>query len=59
MQSIRHTDTDVTSDNKNPTYYLSKISHNPFPSIKYNNTLTKEIERTIKCVECMELLQKC
>jgi Notch-like protein len=48
MQSVRHSDTEDTSDNKNPTYYLSKISHNPFLNIKFNNTSTKEIERTIK-----------
>jgi hypothetical protein len=28
MQSIRHSDTEGTSDNINPKYYLSKISHN-------------------------------
>jgi hypothetical protein len=27
MQSIRHKDTEDISENKNPTYYLSKISH--------------------------------
>jgi hypothetical protein len=27
---------------------LSKISHDPFPNIKLNNTSTKEIERGIK-----------
>jgi hypothetical protein len=43
MQSIRHSDTEDTSDNKNPIYYLSKISHHPFPNIKFNNTATKEI----------------
>jgi hypothetical protein len=43
MQSIRHSDTEDTSDNKDPTYYLSKISHNPFPNINCNNTSTKEI----------------
>jgi hypothetical protein len=44
MQNIRHCYTDDTSDNKDPTYYLSKISHNPFPNIKCNNTSTKEIK---------------
>jgi hypothetical protein len=48
MQSTRHSDTEGTSDNKNPTFYLSKISHNPFPNITFNNTSTKETERTIK-----------
>jgi hypothetical protein len=65
VQSIRHSDTEDTSDNKNPMYYLSKISHNPFPNIKFNNTSTKEIERIIKSVRVknshgmMELVQKC
>jgi hypothetical protein len=50
MQSIRYSDTEDASDNKNPMYYLSKISHNPFPNIKFNNTSTKEIERIIKSI---------
>jgi hypothetical protein len=50
MQSIRHSDTEDTSDNKNPMYYLSIISHNPFPNIKFNNTSTKETERIIKSI---------
>jgi hypothetical protein len=50
MQSIRHSDIEDTRDNKNPMYYLSKISHNPFPNIKYNNISTKEIERIIKSI---------
>jgi hypothetical protein len=49
MQSIRHSDTEDTSDNKNPTYCLSKLSPNPFPDIKFN-TSTKEIERIIKSI---------
>jgi hypothetical protein len=50
MQSISHSDTEDTSDNKNPTYYVSKIFHNPFPDIKFNNTSTKEVERIIKSI---------
>jgi hypothetical protein len=50
MQSSKHSDTEDTSDNKNPTYYLSKIPHNPFPNIKCNNTSTKEIERMLKSI---------
>jgi hypothetical protein len=38
MQSIGHSDTESTNANKNPMYYMSKISHNPFPNIKFNNT---------------------
>jgi hypothetical protein len=49
MQSIRHTKD--TSDNKNSTYYLPKLSHNPFPNIKCNNMPTKEIERIIKSIK--------
>jgi hypothetical protein len=47
MQSIRYSDTKGKSDNKNPTYYLPKISHSTFHNIKFNNTSTKEIERII------------
>jgi hypothetical protein len=50
MQNIRHSDTEDTSDNKNPTYYLTKILQNPFPNIKFNNTSTKGIERIIKSI---------
>jgi hypothetical protein len=50
MQCIRYSETECTSDNKNPTYYLSKISHNPFHKIKFNNTSTKEIERIINSI---------
>jgi adenine C2-methylase RlmN of 23S rRNA A2503 and tRNA A37 len=51
MQSIRCSVTDDTSDNKSATYYMSKISHNPFPNIKFNNTSTKEIEKIIKSIK--------
>jgi hypothetical protein len=30
---------------------MSKISHNPFPNIKCNNTSTKEIERIINSIK--------
>jgi hypothetical protein len=50
MQSIGHSDTEDTDDNKNPMYYLSKISYNPFPNIKFNNTSAEEIERIIKSI---------
>jgi Notch-like protein len=55
MQSIRHSNTEKTSDNKNPMYYLSKTTHNPFPDIKFNNTSTKEIERIIKSIKVKSL----
>jgi Notch-like protein len=33
--------------NKNPNYYLLNLFHKPFPSIKFKNMSTKEIERII------------
>jgi hypothetical protein len=51
MQSVRHNDTESTSANKNPMYHMSKISHNPFPNIKCNNTSNKEIERIINSIK--------
>jgi hypothetical protein len=55
MQSIRHSDTEDTSDNKSPTYHLSEISYNPFPNIKLNNTSTKEIHRIIISIRVKNL----
>jgi hypothetical protein len=55
MQSIRHSDTEDTSDNKNPAYYLSKIPHSPFSNIKCNSTSTKVIERIIKSIRVKNL----
>jgi hypothetical protein len=55
MQSIRHSDTGDTSDNKNPMYYLSKTPQNPFPNIKFNKTSTKETERIIKSIRVKNL----
>jgi hypothetical protein len=43
MQSIKHSDTEDTSGKKKPMYCLSKISHNPFPNIKFSNTLWGEV----------------
>jgi hypothetical protein len=51
MQSIRHSDTESTNANKNPMYYMSKISHNQFPNIKRNNASTTEIERIINSIK--------
>jgi hypothetical protein len=51
MQSIGHSDTESTNASKNPVYYMSKISHNPFPNIKFNNTSTKEAERIINSIK--------
>jgi hypothetical protein len=55
MQTITHSDTEDTSDNKNAMYYLYKISHNPFPNIKFNNTPTKEMERIMKSIRVKNL----
>jgi hypothetical protein len=51
MQSIRHSDTESTNANNNPTYYMSKMSHNPIPNMKFNNTSTGEIERIINSIK--------
>jgi hypothetical protein len=40
--------------NKNPKYYLSKLFHKPFPSIKFNNSSAKEIEIIIKSLKIKE-----
>ena len=40
--------------NKNPHYYLSNQFHKPFPSIKFKNTSTKEIEKIIKGLQIKE-----
>jgi hypothetical protein len=45
--------TQVTA--KNVTYCLSKISHNTFPNIKFNNTLTEDIEIIIKYISVNNL----
>ena len=40
--------------NKNPNYYLSNLFHKPFPSIKFNNMSTKEIEKIINPLKIKE-----
>jgi hypothetical protein len=52
---VLDSDTEDKSDNKNPAYYLYKISHNPFPNIKFNNISTKGIERIIKSIRVKNL----
>ena len=37
--------------NKNPNYYLLNLFHKHFPSIKFKNTSTKEIERLINSLK--------
>jgi hypothetical protein len=39
---------------KNPKYYLSKLFHKPFPSIKFNNMSTIEIEKIINSLKIKE-----
>jgi hypothetical protein len=53
VQSIRHCDTESTNANNNPIYYMSKVSHNPFPNLKFNSvsTSTGEIERIINSIK--------
>jgi hypothetical protein len=48
IQDIRSSNIKGSSNNRNPKYYLSKLSCNSFPNIKFNNTATKETERIIK-----------
>jgi hypothetical protein len=48
MQSIAYSNTEGTSDNKNPTYCLSKVSYNPFPDTTFNNTSTKKLKELLK-----------
>jgi hypothetical protein len=40
-----------SSSSSSTKYYLSKLSNNPFPNIKFNNTSTKEIERIINSLK--------
>ena len=40
--------------NKNPNYYLLSLFHKPFPSMKFKNTSTKEIERIINSLKIKE-----
>jgi hypothetical protein len=51
MQRIRHSDTESTNANNNPMYYMSKMSHNPFPNIEFNSTSTGETERIINSIK--------
>ena len=40
--------------NKNPNYYSSKLFHKPFPSTKFNNKSTREIEKIINSLKIKE-----
>jgi hypothetical protein len=48
IQDISCSNIKGSSNNKNPKYYLSKLSHNSFPNTKFNNTSTKEFERLMQ-----------
>jgi hypothetical protein len=50
-QSIKNRHTESSNDNKNPTYYLSRISDNPFPNITFKKATTREIERIINSIK--------
>jgi hypothetical protein len=40
--------------NRNPNYYLLNLFHKLFPSIKFTNTSTKEIEKVINSLKINE-----
>jgi len=42
------------STNKNPNYYLLNLFHKPFPSTKFKNMSTKEIEKNINSLKIKE-----
>jgi hypothetical protein len=64
IQDIRCSNIKGSSNKKSPKYYLSKLSRNSFPDIKFNNTATKEIERIFKSLrlknshDCDEIFTK-
>ena len=45
---IRYKNSKGCKTYKSPTHYLSNLFHKPFPSIQFNNTSTKEIDKIIK-----------
>jgi hypothetical protein len=40
--------------NKNPKYYLTKLYHKPFSSIKFKNTSSNETEKIINSLKTKE-----
>jgi hypothetical protein len=50
-ERIMQSTTESTNANNNPMYYMSKMSHNPFPNITFNSTSTGEIERSINSIK--------
>jgi hypothetical protein len=48
IRDIRYSNIKGSSNNKNPKYYLSKLSQKSFPNKKFNNRSTKETEGIIK-----------
>jgi hypothetical protein len=50
-QSNKNRDIESLNNSKNLTYYLPRISDNPFPNIKFKKTTTREIERIINHIK--------
>ena len=47
IDGIRSNANQYANTAKNPNYYLANLFHAPFPSIKFQNTSTREIEKMI------------
>jgi len=54
MHDIRCNNKQGYNINKNPNNYLLNLFHKPFPSIKFKNTSTKEIEKIINSLKIKE-----
>jgi hypothetical protein len=54
IHDIRYKNKKGYNINKNPNYYLLNLFHKPFPSIKFKNMSTKEIERIINSLKIKE-----
>jgi Notch-like protein len=51
FHDVRCTNKQGHNINKNPNYYLLNRFHKPFPSIKFKNTSSKEIEKIINSLK--------
>ena len=54
IHDIRRKNNKGYNVNKNPNYHLLNLLHKPFPSIKFKNASTKEIERIINSLKIEE-----
>ena len=54
LQDVWCTNKQGHNINKNPNYYLLHLFHKPFPSTKFKNTSTKEIEKNISSLKIKE-----